>query len=67
MVLSTVIRAHQCLNNWLIRAQSLEEVELNTQTMVDLTQSLDLVINQEKSELIPTPIHCFHLWATNIT
>ena len=32
--------AHQYLDDWLIRAQSQEETQLNTQIMVNLTQSL---------------------------
>ena len=37
MALSTGIRLHQYLNDWLIRAQSQEEAQVNTQTVVDLT------------------------------
>ena len=48
----------------LIRSQSQEEAQANTQTVVDLTQSLGWIINQEKSELKPTR-SCFRLWATN--
>ena len=33
------IRLHQYLDDWLIRAQSQEEAQVNTQTVVDLTQS----------------------------
>ena len=40
----------QYLDDWLIRAQSQEEAQVNTQTVVDLTQSLGWIINQEKSE-----------------
>ena len=32
---------------------------MNTQTVVDLTQSLGLIINQEKSELKPTQVFSF--------
>ena len=49
MVLSRGIRLHQYLDDRLIRAQSQEEAQVNTQTMVDLTQSLGWIINQEKS------------------
>ena len=51
MALSRGIRLHQYLDDWLIRAQSQEEAQVNTQTVVDLTQSLGWIINQEKSEL----------------
>ena len=48
MALSKGIRLHQYLDDWLIRAQSQEEAQVNTQTAVDLTQSLGWIINQEK-------------------
>ena len=48
------IRVHQYLDDWLIRAQFREEGQLNFQIVVDLTQSLGWIINQEKSELQPT-------------
>ena len=51
MALTRGIRFHQYLDNWLIRAQSQEEKQVNTQSVVDLTQSLGWIINQEKSEL----------------
>ena len=44
------------LDDWLIRAQSQEEAQINTQTVVDLTRSLGWIINQEKSELTPTQV-----------
>ena len=65
MALSQGIRLHQYLYNWLIRAQSQEEAQINTQTVVDLTQSLGWIINQEKSKLKPVLLKCFRSWATN--
>ena len=59
MALSRGIRLHQYLDDWLIRVQSQEEVKVNTQTVVDLTQSLGWKINQEKSELNPTQVFGF--------
>ena len=56
--LSRKIRLHQYLDNWLIRAQSQEEAQVNTQTVADLTHSLGW-INQEKSELKPTQVFLF--------
>ena len=50
------IRLHQY---WLIRAQSHEEAQVNTQTVVDMTQSLGWIINQEKSKLKPTQVFSF--------
>ena len=43
----------------LIRAQSQKEAQVNTQTVVDRTQSLGWIINQEKSELKPTRVFLF--------
>ena len=59
MALSRGIRLHQHLEDWLIRAQSQEVAQVNTQTVVDLTQSLGWIINQEKSELKPTQVFSF--------
>ena len=50
MALTRGIRLHQYLDNWLIRAPSQKEAQVNTKTVVDLTQSLGWIINQEKSE-----------------
>ena len=49
MALSRGLRLHQYLDDWLIRSQSREEAQVNTQPVVDLTQSLGWIINQEKS------------------
>ena len=59
MALTRGIRLHQYLDDWLIRAQSQEEAQVNTQTVLDLTQSLGWIINQEKSELKPTQVFSF--------
>ena len=53
------LRVHQYLDDWLIRSQSQEEAQVNTQAVVDLTQSLGWIINQEKSELKPTQVFLF--------
>ena len=58
MALSRGLRLHQYLD-WLIRSQSQEEAQLNTQAVVDLTKSLGWIINQEKSELKPTQVFSF--------
>ena len=63
MVLSRGLRLYQYLDDWLIRFKSQEEAQVNTQAVVDLTQSLGWIINQEKSEL--NLLRCFRLWATN--
>ena len=59
MALTRGIRLHQFLDDWLIRAQTQKEAQVNTQTVVDLTQSLGWIINQEKSELKPTQVFSF--------
>ena len=59
MALTRGIRLHQYLDDWLIRSQSQEEAQVNTQAVVDLTQSLGWIINQEKSELKPTQVFSF--------
>ena len=59
MALTKGIRLHQYLDDWLIIAQSQEEAQVNTQTVVDLTQSLGWIINQEKSELKPSQVFSF--------
>ena len=58
--LSRGLRLHQYLDNWLLRSQSREEALLNTQAVVDLTQPLGWIINQEKSELNPTLMFFVH-------
>ena len=57
MALSRGLRLHQYLDDWLIRSQ--EEAQVNTRAVVDLTQSLGWIINQEKSELKPTEVFSF--------
>ena len=59
MALSRGLRLHQYVDDWLIRSQSQEEAQVNTQAVVDLTQSLGWIINQEKSELTPTQVFSF--------
>ena len=59
MALTRGIRLHQYLDNWLVRAQSQEETQVNTQTLIDLTQSLGWIINQEKFELKATQVFSF--------
>ena len=59
IALSRGLRLHQYLDDWLIRSQSQEKVQVNTQAVVDLTQSLGWMINQEKSELKPTQMFSF--------
>ena len=57
--LSRGLTLHHYLDNWLIRSHSQEEAQVNTQAVVDLTQSLVWIINQEKSKLKPTQVFSF--------
>ena len=50
MALSRGLRLHQYLVDWLIRSQSQEEAQVNTQAVVDLTQFLGWIINQKQEE-----------------
>ena len=59
MALCRGLRLHQYLDDWLIRSHSREEALVNTQAVVDLTQSLGWIINQQKSELNPTQVFSF--------
>ena len=56
MAFSRGLRIHQYLDDSMIRSQSQEEALVNTQAVVDLTQSLGWIINQEKSELKPPQV-----------
>ena len=47
----------QYLDDWLIRAPSQEEVQVDSQTVVHLTQSLGWIINQEKSKLKSSQVY----------
>ena len=47
-------------------SQSQEEAQVNTQAVVDLTQSLGWIINQEKSELKPTQVFSFVVYKYHI-
>ena len=58
MILTTGIRHLQYLVNCFIRAPSHEEAEMNTQIVVDLTQTLGWIIIQ-KSELKSTQVFLF--------
>ena len=59
MAPSRGLRLHKYLDDWLIRSQSQEEAQVNTRAVVDLTQSLGWIINQEKSKLKPTWVFLF--------
>ena len=65
MALSRGLRLHQYLVDWLIRSQSQEEAQVNTQAVVDLTQSLGWIIKKKKKIRTETYSGVFHSWATN--
>ena len=50
----TGIRLRRYLDDWLIQASSREEVLLALETVLQLCKSLGIVVNWEKSQLIPT-------------
>ena len=56
MALIRGVILHQYLDDWLIWAPSQGEAQVNTQNVVDLTQSLRWIINQVKSELNPPQV-----------
>ena len=59
MALMRGLRLHQYLDDWLLRSPSQEEAQVNTKALVDLTQSLGWIINQEKSKLKPNQVFSF--------
>ena len=50
------VRLHQFLDDWLTKVLSREEAQVNSQIVVDLTQSLGWIINQETTNLNPTQV-----------
>ena len=64
LALSRGLRLLQFLDDWLIRSQSQEEAQVNTQAVVDLTQSLGWIINRKKSEL--NLLRCFFIHGLRI-
>ena len=50
----TGIRLHRFLDNWLVQASSREQVLLALETVLQFCSSLGIVVNWEKSQLIPT-------------
>ena len=53
------IRIHQYLDDWLVRARSLQVCRQQTQSLVTLCKDLGWLVNQEKSELEPKQIFNF--------
>ena len=48
------IRVHQYLDDWLLRADTRRQCQLQTKELIHVVQELGFVINFEKSELEPT-------------
>ena len=48
------VKLHVYLDNWLIRADTLEEAQLHSQTIIKVLQFLGWIINFEKSDLTPS-------------
>ena len=59
MALQRGIRIHQYLDDWLVRATSLQTCLQHTQTLVALCQELGWLVNKEKSELEPKQVFNF--------
>ena len=53
------IRIHQYLDNWLVRATSLQTCLKHTQILVKMCQDLGWLVNLEKSELEPKQVFDF--------
>ena len=59
MALQRVIRIHQYLDDWLVRATSHQTCLQHTQTLVALCRELGWLVNKEKSELFPKQVFNF--------
>ena len=59
MALHKVIRNHQYLDDWLVRARSHQVCLKHTQELVEICQKLCWVVNLEKSELDPKQVFDF--------
>ena len=53
------IRLRLYLDDWLIQASSREQVLLSLRTVLQLCNSLGIVVNWEKSQLVPTQRLCY--------
>ena len=53
------VRLRRYLDDWLIQAYSREQVLLALRTVLRLCSSLGIVVNWEKSQLVPTQIICY--------
>ena len=54
MAVAEGIRIHKYIDDWLMRAKTEQQCQVNTHRLIHLVQSLYWIINFEKSDLIPT-------------
>ena len=59
MAIHKGIRIHQYLDDWLVRARSLQTCHQHTQELVKMCQDLGWLVNMEKSELEPKQVFNF--------
>ena len=59
MAIRKGIRIHQYLDDWLVRARSLETCLQHTQILIKMCQDLGWLVNLEKSELEPKQVFDF--------
>ena len=59
MAIRKGIRIHQYLDDWLVRARSLETCLQHTQILIKMCQDLGWLVNLEKSELEPKQVFNF--------
>ena len=59
MAIHKIIRIHQYLDDWLVRARSYQACLQHTQILVKLCQNLGWLVNLDKSELDPKQIFDF--------
>ena len=59
MALRLGISVHMYLDDWLIKANSCQEAQSVTLTLLELTHKLGWIVNREKSDLLPKQVFTF--------
>ena len=59
MALRLGISVHMYLDDWLIKANSCQEAQSATLTLLELTHKLGWIVNREKSDLLPKQVFTF--------
>ena len=59
MALRLGISVHMYLDDWLIKANSCQEAQSATLTLLELTYKLGWIVNREKSDLLPKQVFTF--------